>query len=142
MDSGTARARVRASNGVHVPVVAALVAAAWAAPQEDELAERQESVPGVVLPAAWVSGLESRPFNNSTERHCVCSLPAKRQRRAPLGSTDFWRFLCHAGGTMSWTVLTVGLVLIGLVAALALIPVLISQNPPEQPDDDDIAGMQ
>ncbi len=68
MDSGTARARVRASNGVHVPVVAALVAAAWAAPQEDELAEHQESVPGVVLPAAWVFGLESRPFNNSTER--------------------------------------------------------------------------
>ncbi len=57
-------------------------------------------------------------------------------------STHFWRFLCHAGGTMSWTVLTVGLVLVGLVAALALIPVLISQNPPEQPDDDDIAGMQ
>ncbi len=43
---------------------------------------------------------------------------------------------------MSWTGLTVGLVLVGLVAALALIPVLISQNPPEQPDDDDIAGMQ
>ncbi len=68
------RARVRAFNGAHAPAVAALVVAVWAAPQEDELAERQESVPGVVLPAAWVFGLESRPFNNSTERHWVCSL--------------------------------------------------------------------
>ncbi len=74
LDSETPSARERASNGVHVPAVAALVVVAWAAPQGDELAERQESVPGVVLPAAWVFGLESRPFNISTERHCVCSL--------------------------------------------------------------------
>ncbi len=58
------------------------------------------------------------------------------------GGADFWRFSCHASGTMFWTGLTVGLVLVGLVAAIALIPVLISQNPPEQPDADDIAGMQ
>ncbi len=53
--------------------------AVWVAPQGDELAERQESVPGVVLPAAWVFGLKSRPFNNSTERHCVCS-PGESKR--------------------------------------------------------------
>ena len=74
LDSKTPSGRERASNGEHVPVVAALGVAAWAAPQGDEMAERQESVPGVVPPAAWVFGLESRPFNNSTERHCVCSL--------------------------------------------------------------------
>ncbi len=74
LDSKTPSARERASNGEHVTAVAALVVAVWAAPQGDELAERQESVPGVVLPAAWVFGLESQPFNNNTERHCVCSL--------------------------------------------------------------------
>ncbi len=74
LDSKTPSARERAFNGEHVPAVAALGVAAWAVPQGDELAERQESVPGVVLPAAWAFGLESRPFNNSTERHCVCSL--------------------------------------------------------------------
>ncbi len=74
LDSKTPSVRERASNGEHVPAVAALPLAAWADPQGDEWAERQESVPGVVPPAAWVFGLESRPFNNSTERHCVCSL--------------------------------------------------------------------
>jgi hypothetical protein len=74
LDSKTPSVHEWAFNWVHVPAVAALVAAAWAAPQGDEMAERQESVPGVVPPAAWVFGLESRPFNNSTERHCVCSL--------------------------------------------------------------------
>ncbi len=73
LDSKTPSGRERASNGAHEPAVA-LLAAAWAAPQGDEMAERQESVPGVVPPAAWVFGLESRPFTNSTERHCVCSL--------------------------------------------------------------------
>ncbi len=57
LDSKTPSARERASNGVHVPAVAALLPAVWAGSQEGELAERQESVPGVVLPAAWVFGL-------------------------------------------------------------------------------------
>ncbi len=74
LDSKTPSVHDRAFNWVHVPAVAALVAAAWADPRGDEMAERQEPVPGVVPPAACVIGLESRPFNNSTERHCVCSL--------------------------------------------------------------------
>ncbi len=36
--------------------------------QGGEMAGRPELAPGVVLPAAGVSGLGSRPFNNSTER--------------------------------------------------------------------------
>ncbi len=58
------------------PAAAALLAAVWVAYQGDGLAGRPGKVPGVVLLAAWVSGLESRPFNNSTQRYRTSSLGA------------------------------------------------------------------
>ncbi len=58
----------------HEPTAAAPLAAVWVAYQGDGLAGHPGKVPGVVLLAAWVSGLESRPFNNSTERYRTSSL--------------------------------------------------------------------
>jgi hypothetical protein len=52
---------------VREPAVAAHLPAVWVAYRGDGLAGRPGKVPGVVLLAAWVSGLESRPFNNSTQ---------------------------------------------------------------------------
>ncbi len=60
---------------VREPAMAALLPAVWVAYQGDGLAGRLGKVPGVVLLAAWVSGLESRPFNNSTQRYRTSSLP-------------------------------------------------------------------
>ena len=49
-------------------------AAARAASQADESAEHRGMAPGVVLPAAWVSGLRSWRFNHGTEQHRTCGL--------------------------------------------------------------------
>ena len=53
---------------------AARVVAVWAASQADESAEHRGMAPGVVLPAAWVSGLRSWRFNHGTEQHRTCGL--------------------------------------------------------------------
>jgi hypothetical protein len=100
-------------GAVHSPAVADRLAAVWVACQEDELAGRQEMVPAVALPAAWVSGLRSRCFvmPSCIEKRRAASLPQEFNFSNPhrtlvvsqfetsktgmVGSTQ-WGLSCHS----------------------------------------------